>query len=160
MGDQLSESCYSLLHLENSSRKNLVIILLTLDGGGFPRVCLLSPFQVLSTNRSEIYFEVYSDSHTRKNLEERKKSTMIIPEASGLLYVRGETKHMEDLQTNGESQSLFSMKVIQVTNDISEAAPITSQMTFDVSVIGSKYQRDFGALLARVKSIRNRDFKT
>jgi hypothetical protein len=160
LGNEISESCFALLGPENSARKNIVITLLTMDGNGFPRVCLLSPFQVLSTNKSEIYLEVHPNSHTRMNLEERKKATMIMPEELGLLYVRGETNYLGDLESNDqEFQSLFSMKVVQVTKDISEAAPITSHMTFDLSAIGSKYQKDFGALLVCIKSIRNYDLK-
>jgi hypothetical protein len=161
LGKEISESCYSLLSCNNSARRNFVIILLTVDESGFPRICLLSPFQVLSANRSEIYFVVHPDTHTKKNLDWTNKATLIIPESIGLLYVRGETKYLEDLKTpSEESQALYSMKVVEVSRDSSEDAPINSQMMFDVAVIGPRYQRNFEALVGRLKSVSKHDLDT
>jgi hypothetical protein len=151
LGNEITESCNSVLTAENGARRNLVIIMLTVDETGFSRVCLLSPFQILSTSRSQIYFDVYSGSRTKKNLDRTQKATLIMSERSGLLYVNGETKYMEDLDPSDKnSQSLYSLKVLQVFRDASEAVPINSEMTFDTSVIGSDYQKNFQLLRSRI----------
>jgi hypothetical protein len=156
LGNEIPESCFSLLTSENLSRGNTVIILLTVDDTGFPRVCLLSPFQVLLANTSEIYFEVYPNSHTKQNLDRTKIATFVFQESTGLIYVCGEAKYLNELSTPEESsqQSLYCMKVMQVTRDSFEVAPINSQLTFDTSIIGSQYQKGFELFRSYIKGSR------
>jgi hypothetical protein len=153
LGNQIPPSSFSVLSSENSARTNDVIILLTLDENGFSRPCLLSPFQVVATDRAKIYFEVYSESHTKLNLDRTGKAEMILQDSTGLLYLRGETRFLRTIgSSQAESQSLYSMTLLEVSRDVSEVAPINSHLTFDTSVIGSQYQKSFEAMRDYLKS--------
>ncbi len=145
LGNKIPDSCFSALSAKNSRRANDVIILLTVDETEFPRVCLLSSFQVLATNRSLIYFVVNPNSSTRQNLDRTGKATLIIPESTGLLYVGGEMLYLKELPEEN-SQALYSMKIILVSRDVSKTAPIDSKMTFDTSIIEPEYQKNFEQL--------------
>ncbi len=151
LGNEISEECLSFLRPETKSRRNLVLILLTIGETGFPHVCLLSPYQVVSRTRSELCFEVYPSSRTKRNLDSARKATLIIPESTALLYASGETEHLIDL-IEPSPQSVYTLKVSSVLRDGSEDAPINSQMTFDASVIGLDYQKGFDAMLMSLES--------
>jgi hypothetical protein len=149
--NRLPESSFSLLASDNKSRKNVVILLVSVDEDGYPRVCLLSPFQIISRTPSELCFVVYPNSKTRKNLDRTRKATLIIPESTGLLYVKGDLQYLEEIElSDGNHQPLFSMKGLSVSIDKSKEAPINSQMTFDTSIIGSRYRRDFELMAKHV----------
>jgi hypothetical protein len=156
LGNEISDDCFSLLSSLVPARKNFVILLLTVDNTGFSSVCLLSPFQVLSKNRSEIFFELHSNSHTKENLERTGKGVMVVPESAGLLYIKGEIRSVQEGsgQAGDKSRTLYHLKVLETLRDRSESAPINSLMTFDTSVIGPQYQRDFEEMRARLQSTR------
>src|SRR5487761_588165 len=151
LGNEIPQDCRSSLALERTNRENYVLILLTVDEDEFSRVCLLSPYQVISTTPSDLYFEVYPGSHTVQNLNRTGKATLTIPESIGLLYVRGIVERFKrESEDYDKSQTLYRFIVAQVLSDISDAAPINSQMRFDTSMIGPEYQRSFEEMRARV----------
>ncbi len=154
LGNEIPQDCRSSLALERTNRENYVLILLTVDEDEFSRVCLLSPYQVISPTPSELYLDVYPGSQTVQNLNRTGKATFIIPESIGLLYVRGTVESLKkEPEAYDESQTLYRFIVTQVLRDSSDAAPINSQMRFDTSMIGPEYQRSFEEMRARVRSI-------
>lgn len=162
LGDKLTEGSMRLLGAATSERENCVILLLTVDdeGGGGPRVCLLSPYQVVATNPSDLYFEVYPGSHTEQNLDRSEAATLVLPESIGLLYVHGRATKLNE--SSGRLQkpnsllnklpqgALYRMSISRVESDVSQDAPITSRMAFDTSVIGAEYRRTFERMKDRI----------
>ena len=154
LGNEIPQDCRSSLALERTNRENYVLILLTVDEDEFSRVCLLSPFQVISTTRSDLYFEVYPGSNTVQNLNRTGKATFIIHESIGLLYVRGTVERLKkESAAYDKSQTLYRFIVAQVLRDSSDAAPINSQMRLDTLRIGPEYQCSFEEMRARERSI-------
>lgn len=161
LGKLLPKSCASLLSIERTKRENLVIILLTTDDEGFSRICLLSPYQVISTSTSELYFEVYEGSHTERNLNKESKATFIIQDGAGLLYVHGlaerfkrKKNKIERSKIKGKSvqQIMYHFKITDVLSDRSGSAPINSHMKFDTSIVGMEYQRSFEEMRNEINS--------
>jgi hypothetical protein len=132
-----------LLGASTNERDNCVISLLTVDETGHSRVCLLSPYQVIATTDSLLHFEVYRGSRTSKNLDRSANATLVIPELTGLLYVRGKVTSEQPSTESPQNTLLYLFRINQVESDVSVAAPIYSQMRFDTSVIGKEYRHAF-----------------
>jgi hypothetical protein len=153
IGKELPKNCFEILSPSSTPRKNLVIPLITVDETDFPHICLLSPFQIVAMASSEIYLMVYPSSHTRRNLDRTGRATLLIPELTGLLYVKGKLQYLREIDvSNDSSQCLYLMRILQVALDKSETAPINSNMTFDASIIGSHYQKSFEAMVKQIVS--------
>lgn len=138
------------LSIQKKERSNNVIFLITTDIGGFSRVCLLSPYQIVSTSRNELYFQIYKGSHTEQNLNKKPNATLILQDGPGLLYVRGFAEHLKikfghlkKADTVRARQAMYRFKIAEVLSDRSEAAPINSHMKFDTSIVGPEYQISF-----------------
>jgi hypothetical protein len=152
-GKKLPEDTFRILSASNSDRKNIVIPLLTIDEMEFPHVCLLSPYQIVSETSAGVYFMIYPDSQTRQNLDRKGRATLLIPESIGLLYVKGETRYLQEIHfSDGTSQCLYLITELQVTLDKSEVAPINSNLTFETSIIGKAYQRKFQEMVKQIES--------
>jgi hypothetical protein len=165
LGNNLPKECVSALSLERTVRENSIILLLTVDEEGFPRVCLLSPYQVICASSHEIFFEVYQRSQTEKNLNRQGESTFVFPESIGLLYVRGRANKLvpgqarpkpNDEKLKMPPQSLFHFTIEEVLRDVSSKAPIISQLKFDTSTIGSDYQLSFEEMRKKVDLLSGR----
>jgi hypothetical protein len=149
LGKLLPKSIATELSIENDERTNCVIILLTIDENGFSRPCLLSPYQVVSTSRCELYFQIYKGSHTDLNLKIRPQATFIIQNGPGLLYVQGVAKSFKDksadlkVYTKETKQAMYRFKIAEVLSDKSESAPISSLMKFETTSVGPVYQLSF-----------------
>jgi hypothetical protein len=149
LGKLLPKSSATELSIENDERTNCVIILLTTDENGFTRPCLLSPYQVVSTFPSELYFQIYKGSHTELNLKIRSQATFIIQNGHGLLYVRGSAESFKGKSTDLNAdpretkQAIYRFKIMEVLSDESDSAPISSLMKFEKTIVGPEYQLSF-----------------
>ncbi len=158
VGKLLPLSIASDLSIQKRARSNTVIFLLTTDVSGFSRVCLLSPYQVISTSRSELCFQVYKGSHTEHNLNKKSNATFILQDGLGLLYVRGFAKRFKSkadhfkVNTARSKQSMYRFKVTEVLGDRSEAAPINSHMKFDATIVGPEYRTSFEDMRSEINS--------
>ena len=160
LGSKLPRSCLVLFSHDTKKRRNYVILLLTMDKvDEFSRICLLSPYQIMSTNSSVLYLQVYSASQTRRNLDWNGKSTLVIPEDIGLAYVQGKSTPLTHLNlsesgTTNHGQAIYRFQIIKVLRDRSAIAPIISQLKFDDSKIRTEYRRSFEAMRSIVLSLQ------
>ncbi|HKT21220.1 MAG TPA: hypothetical protein VJR06_01160 [Nitrososphaerales archaeon] len=129
------------------ARKNDVIVLVTVGKEGRPGVCLLSPFQVIASDRRTIHLAVYKGSRTDSNLSERGKATLAIFLPPAAYYVEGDVAKAGSLASALPSGNVhYRFTVSGVFKDYYEKAPITSKVTFDETEILGDYRRVFSSL--------------
>jgi hypothetical protein len=152
----LGPEVYDLLRSDNKERKNVAVMLLTCDASGFPRVALLSPYQILAADHKHLLLHVYRGSHSNKNLQETKKATLVIATPPSIRYVRisGPTLQSKDEVLSSDEQ-LYEFAVEEERKDFSPEAPIISQLFFDESKIKERYEKNFALMLQSVKSSRS-----
>ncbi|MEM0120133.1 MAG: hypothetical protein QW514_07385 [Thermoprotei archaeon] len=125
----------------NMVRSNTVIILVTPDPSGYPRPCLLSPYQVVGFARpSEVLFAVNSDSKTRSNLMSEGKCTFIFFTPPAAVYIEGKAIWLRETSNNN---TLFRFIPTKIKEDSSDSAPIISKPLFDDSKVKPRYIRTY-----------------
>ena len=124
-------------------RRNLVITLLTTGEDGYPNVCLLSPYQVVSVDGRSILLAVYEGSKTSANLERHKSATLLLFLPPAAHYVKGDV----ELVGSSELGNFFRLKVTGVTRDYYSRAPIRSTVTFEEKNVLPDYVRVFRGLV-------------
>lgn len=156
IGSEMSKATYDLLNLHNSERKNTVIPLLSLDDSGYPKVCLLSPHQVIATERAEFLLVVYEKSNTSTNLLKAGKGTLIIGRPPAIEYINGEVKLFDSNTTFPELDGnlLFRMTTKEALEDYSPDAAIMSSLTYDQTKIKEAYDKSFRRVLDIIEKVR------
>ncbi len=137
----LPKGLCELIRRENPVRSNTVIILVTLDYSGYPRPCLLSPYQVVcGRGPNEVLVAVNTGSTTHSNLLERAKCTLIFFTPPTAVYVKGETSKIRDA---ADGNTLFRVTLREIKEDYSEVAPIITQPLFDDSKVKPQYTQTY-----------------
>ncbi|PSO07905.1 hypothetical protein B9Q04_08370 [Candidatus Marsarchaeota G2 archaeon BE_D] len=132
---------YELIRSENPVRSNTVIILVTLDHSGYPRPCLLSPYQVVGGREpEEILVAVNPGSTTHSNLLERARCTLIFFTPPSAVYAKGEASKIRE---TSDGNTLFRVALIETKEDYSEVAPIITQPLFDDSKVKPRYIKTY-----------------
>jgi hypothetical protein len=139
---------YDLLRSDNNERKNIVVMLLTCDSSGYPRVALLSPYQILAVDNKYLFLHVYRESQSNKNLKEKKKATLVVVTPPSIHYVRisMDSPKSKNYDVNS-NEELHRFKVEEERTDYSSEAPITSSLLFDETKIKDQYEKGFASVL-------------
>jgi len=146
---------YDLLRFDNSERKNAVVMLLTSDDSGYPRVALLSPYQILAVDNKHLFINVYRESRSNKNLQEKKKATLVVITPPSIRYVRVAGG---PLKSNGENiEQLHEFLVEEERSDFSPEAPITASLLFDETRIKERYEKSFKLMLQTAQTRSDRE---
>jgi hypothetical protein len=156
LGKELPEEVARVLQPEKEARGNDVISLVTTDKSGYSRVCLLSPYQVVSSGRRDLYLAVYNGSRTEKNLRRSRKASLILVTPPSLHYIHGSVTSV--LGDDHHGNSIYLMRVRQVAEDYSEKAPINSNLTFDPAHVKGFYSEVYAGI-ARLVSSREKKEK-
>jgi hypothetical protein len=151
IGRYLPRPVLRLVSSKTSRRKNVAIPLLTTDEETRnSRVCLLCPYEIVSldSNKNRLFFSVYADSTTNKNLVRTKKAILLIPCPPRIYYVLGKLRKVASFETIKKMmENVYSMDVVQVSEDYAKQAPIKSQLTFDETKIKQYYARNYRTML-------------
>jgi hypothetical protein len=144
--NSLGSELYDLLRADNSIRKNMVLFLLTSDASAYPRVALLSPYQILANDKEHLFISIYRGSKSNKNLREKKKATLVVVTPPSVRYVRisGEAFDSPDIDSN---EQLFEFRIEEERSDFSPDAPIISSILFDERKIKERYEKSFARML-------------
>ena len=123
-------------------------MLLTCDGSGYPRVALLSPYQILAVDNKHLFLHVYRESQSNKNLRDKKKATLVVVTPPSIRYVRisMDSSQREREHTNS-NEELHKFKVEEEKMDYSSEAPITTSLLFDETKIKDQYEKGFASML-------------
>ena len=141
----LGPEAYDLFRLDNSERKNAVVMLLTSDASGYPRVALLSPYQILAVDNKHLFINVYRESTSNKNLLEKKKATLVVITPPSIRYVRVSGG---PAQSNADDiEQLHEFFVEEERTDFSPEAPIITSLLFDETRIKERYEKSFERML-------------
>jgi len=144
----LGSEVYDLLRSDSNERKNIVVMLLTSDASGFPRVALLSPYQILAVGNKHLFVHVYRGSTSNKNLQERKKATLVIVTPPSIRYIRISEEESQSKNDDPDSdEQLHEFVVEEERTDYSAEAPITTPLLFDETKIKGRYEKSFQDLL-------------
>lgn len=120
-------------------------MLLTSDDSGYPRVALLSPYQILAVDNKHLFINVYRESKSNKNLQEKRKAMLVVITPPSVRYVR---MSGGPAQSNAESiEQLHEFLVEEERTDFSPEAPITSSLLFDETKIKERYEKSFERML-------------
>jgi hypothetical protein len=150
----LGPEVYDLFRSDNNERKNVVVMLLTCDASGYPRVALLSPYQILAVDNKHLFVTVYRESQSNKNLREKKKVTLVIVTPPSIRYVRisadSSVRRNDDANSNEE---LHKFIVEEERSDYSPEAPIISSLLFDETKIKKQYEKSFALMVQSARKL-------
>lgn len=144
LGNRIPESVVETLNPGNPKRAETVIFMISTDQQNFPHIALLSPFQVIIEDSNTLYFSVYKKSSTHDYLVKNEKFTLIIQDVPALLYLKCQIIPTEiEFDQHDETHHFFKAESIEILRDVSEKAPLTSEMLFDTDQIVTDYMHEF-----------------
>ncbi|OWP56848.1 MAG: hypothetical protein B2I17_03555 [Thermoplasmatales archaeon B_DKE] len=156
LGNKIPKNIVDSLESSRTGREGSVIFLITTDPDGFPHIALLSPYQVIIEDESTIYFSLYKRSSSHDFLIRNKKFTLIIQDLPALLYLKCQIisfgNSLEEI--NDESHQFFKAKTTAVLMDVSDRAPLISELLFETKGIKDEYNSEFLGLSEFVKKLR------
>lgn len=156
LGNRIPASVVETLNSENPKRAGTVIFMISTDPQNFPHIALLSPFQVIIKDSSTLYFSVYKDSSTHDYLVKNKKFTLIVQDVPALLYLKCRIVPTEiESEQYDEAHHFFKAEPVEILRDVSEKAPLTSEMLFDTDQIATDYMHEFLELSQFIKKLRS-----
>ena len=156
LGNRIPENVVEVLNLENLQRKGVVIFMISTDPQNYPHIALLSPFQVIIDAGHTLYFSVYTKSSTHDFLVKNKKFTIIIQDVPALLYMKCQIIPAEiDQDQPDDTHHFFRAEPIEILRDVSERAPLTSEMLFETKEINRDYMQEFLELSRFIKRLRD-----
>ncbi len=140
--DRLPHEAFELLRKEQI-RKNLVVILSTVDAGGFPHIALLSPYQVVAISDKELGFCVHKGTTTDINIKRSGLVTFVIFIPPAAYYVKARAIAAGEFST----ESAYRAGIEWTKADYAEESPITASPLFDEKNIKEKYLSVFAGLI-------------
>jgi hypothetical protein len=147
----LTPEAYDLFRSDNETRKNVVVMLLTSDDSGYPRVALLSPYQILAIDNKHLFVNVYRGSKTNRNLLEKKKATLVVVTPPSMQYIKVSEVSHSNHKDDTSNEELHEFYVDETRSDFSPDAPITTSLIFDETNIKDDYEKSFNAMLQAMK---------
>src|SRR5256885_11870485 len=118
IGDQLPDDLYQRLlgnDLEQSGEK--VILLATVDDGGWPHLAMLSYFEVIAKDRRNLRLATYSGSGTTRNMRVNGKATISIIDERTVYYIKGCVEEIIREMECAPQNSKLHFRVEQVLAD-------------------------------------------
>lgn len=136
IGDKLTDDLYRRLlghHLEGDAEK--VILLSTIDESGWPHPAMLSYFEVVAKDRSNLRFATYKNSRTTNNMRRNGKATVSIIDERVAYYVKGSVEEVAGEMRSVPHSSKLNLRVEEVFADeadegLESGAYVSSGVTF------------------------------
>src|SRR6267378_3864404 len=118
VGDQLPDDLYQRLlgnDLEQSAEK--VILLATVDEGGWPHLAMLSYFEVIAKDQRNLRLATYNGSRTTRNMRANGKATISIIDERTVYYIKGKVEEIARAMVLASQNSKLHFRVEQVLAD-------------------------------------------
>jgi hypothetical protein len=136
LGNKLPDDLYWRLlgdDLEKSAEK--VILLATVDDGGWPHLAMLSYFEVIAKDRRNLRLATYNDSGTTRNMRANGKATISIIDQRSVYYIKGTVEEIARAMVSAPQNSKLHFRVEQVLADAANeefepGAYVASGVTF------------------------------
>ena len=136
VGDELPDDLYQRLlgnNLEQNAEK--VILLATVDEGGWPHLAMLSYFEVIAKDQRNLRLATYTNSRTTRNMRANGKATISIIDERTVYYVKGNieeiTREMECAPQNSKLHFRVEKVLADAANEEFEpGAYVASGVTY------------------------------
>ena len=118
LGNELPGDLYQRLlgkDLEQSAEK--VILLATVDEGGWPHLAMLSYFEVIAKDPRTLRLATYNGSRTTRNMRANGKATISIIDERIVYYVKGNVEEMTREMECAPQNSKLHFRVEEVLAD-------------------------------------------
>lgn len=97
-----------------------VILISTVDEEGFPHPAMLSYFEVIAKDRSNIRLATYKDSRTTNNMRRNGKLTISIIDKRVAYYIKGRAQELKREMDCSKYNSKLNLRVEQVLSDYAD----------------------------------------
>ncbi len=132
LGKELSEELFNHLNGEAiAARAGKAIVIVTVDEQGWAHPAMLSYYEVVAKDRSNIDLAVGKTSSTAGNLRRTGKVTILITDKGMNYYLKGDARQMEESMAGLPFMSLFRVGLEQILEDQEPDAAIISGVTFN-----------------------------
>ena len=118
IGDELPGDLYQRLlgnDLEQSAEK--VILLATVDEGGWPHLAMLSYFEVIAKDQRNLRLATYNNSRTTRNMRANGKATISIIDERTVYYIKGNVEEIIREMECAPQNSKLHLRVEEVLAD-------------------------------------------
>jgi len=94
-----------------------VILLVSVDEGGWPHAAMLSYFEVLAQDAHTLYLAIGGQSASARNLRERGKLTLIVVDVGLASYIKGRAQEVRPRMEVSPEDAVFRVTVDEVLMD-------------------------------------------
>ena len=118
VGNKLPDDLYWRL-LGNDLEQNVekVILLATVDEGGWPHLAMLSYFEVIAKDPENLRLATYKNSGTTRNMRANGKATISIIDRRSVYYIKGKVEEITRAMLSAPQNSKLHFRVEQVLAD-------------------------------------------
>ncbi|HVO94296.1 MAG TPA: hypothetical protein VMT22_15710 [Terriglobales bacterium] len=107
-----------------------IIPIFTLDESGWPHPALLSYYEIVARDASNLDLAVWKDSSTANNLRRAGKVTLMITDKEINYYLKGAVSQLQSEMAGIPQVSRFRVALQEVLEDQEPNAQITSGLTY------------------------------
>ncbi|MCH7978054.1 MAG: pyridoxamine 5'-phosphate oxidase family protein [Acidobacteria bacterium] len=141
---KLPDRLFDLLNGENlSPNLNKVIVLVTVDGKGWPYAAILSYLEVLAPDRTNIRLAPWSNSTTTANIRSNGKVTLLVVDENMAYYVQGTGTELSRDMEGFPGMSKVNVRIESVLEDkaldYEGSARITTGIRFENPQMDAAY---------------------
>lgn len=116
---------------DEARARQRVILVTTVDPDGWPRHLMLSHYEVVASDQSNLLFLTYSSSKSAQNILRTGKASLLFLDEEMSYYVRASCSKSERSIEEAPQELLFEAKVIDVMEDSFPTTRITSGIKFE-----------------------------
>ncbi len=146
LGKELSEELFNHLNGEDIvARQGKAIVIVTVDEQGWAHPAMLSYYEVVAKDRSNIDLAVGKTSTTASNLRRTGKITLLITDKGMNYYLKGIARERRQSLAHVPFMSLFRVALERLLEDQEPDAAITSGVTF-----GRPQKREISEIVEKV----------
>jgi Pyridoxamine 5'-phosphate oxidase len=118
IGDTLPDDLYQrLLGNDVEQNEEKVILLSTIDEGGWPHPAMLSYFEVIAKDRRTLRLATYNNSRTTNNMRLSGKATLSVIDERSVYYVKGYVEEISRKMECAPQNSKLHFRVEEVLAD-------------------------------------------
>lgn len=115
---------------DDSHARQRVILVTTVDQDGFPRHLMLSHYEVVARDNSNLLMLIYSSSKSAQNLDRAGRASLLFLDEEMSYYVRVTCRRANETLEEAPQETLFKAKVTDVLEDKYPTTQITSGIRF------------------------------
>jgi hypothetical protein len=145
VGDYLTTTALSLLAIDRAvERRTQAIVICTIDEHGWPHPAMLSSLEVVAYDARNVRLATHISSRTTRNLRANGKLSLIVADAQGVFYIKGDVLLLSPSMRTAPQLSRFNMRVDSVLEDSPrryENARVVSGITVDRDVADAEPAR-------------------